>query len=105
MSIVLYKEVGFTDAQIGMFSKGLTGFVTIVFSILGSIINARFGLIKGLMIGGISADATASLRLHRKLGFQEVGRIPGAGHKFGRSLDLVLMARALVPGDAGWYLH
>jgi PAT family beta-lactamase induction signal transducer AmpG len=44
--------------QIGIFSKGLTGLVTIVFSILGSIINARFGLIKGLMIGGISMAAS-----------------------------------------------
>lgn len=47
-----------------------------------------------LMIGGISADATTSLKLHRRLGFREVGRIPGAGRKFGRALDLVLMARA-----------
>lgn len=58
MSIVFYKEVGFTDAQIGIFSKGLTGFVTIVFSILGSIINARFGLIRGLLIGGIAMAAS-----------------------------------------------
>lgn len=58
MSIVFYKEVGFTDAQIGIFSKGLTGLVTIVFSVVGSIINARFGLIKGLMIGGISMAAS-----------------------------------------------
>jgi PAT family beta-lactamase induction signal transducer AmpG len=58
MSIVFYKEIGFTDSQIGIFSKGLTGLVTIVFSILGSIINARFGLIKGLMIGGISMAAS-----------------------------------------------
>ena len=49
-----------------------------------------------LMIGGISADQTASLALHRKLGFREVGRIKGAGEKFGRTLDLVLMARTPV---------
>ena len=58
MSIVFYKEVGFTDSQIGIFSKGLTGFVTIIFSVIGSIINARFGLIRGLLIGGISMAAS-----------------------------------------------
>ena len=51
-----------------------------------------------LMIGGISADAEPSLRLHARLGFREVGRIPGAGHKFGRTRDLVLMA---LPLDSG----
>jgi phosphinothricin acetyltransferase len=50
-----------------------------------------------LMIGGVSADQEASLRLHGKLGFQEVGRIPGAGRKFGRTLDLVFMALPLRP--------
>lgn len=47
------------------------------------------------MIGGISADQTASLALHASLGFEEVGRLPGVGEKFGRSLDLVLMMRRL----------
>ena len=58
-----------------------------------------------LMIGGISADQEASLRLHRKLGFTEVGRIPGAGHKFGQTLDLVFMALRLVSGPGGRRLH
>lgn len=49
-----------------------------------------------LMIGGISSEADASLKLHAKMGFRRVGRIPGAGQKFGRSLDLVLMALPLV---------
>ena len=54
MSIVFYKEVGFTDAQIGTYSKLLGGWVTIVFSLLASVFNARFGLIKGLVLGGIA---------------------------------------------------
>ena len=60
---------------------------------------------KRLMIGGVSGDAKASLKLHRKLGFREVGRIPGAGRKFGRTLDLVFMALSLVPGQDGRRLH
>ena len=58
MSIVFYKEVGFTDAQIGTYSKLLTWWVTILFAVLGSVINARFGLIRGLLIGGIAMAAS-----------------------------------------------
>lgn len=47
------------------------------------------------MVGGISADQPASLALHRKLGFEEQGRLFGVGQKLGRPLDLVLMVRAL----------
>jgi phosphinothricin acetyltransferase len=43
------------------------------------------------MVGGVSADQTATLGLHRKLGFHEQGRLQGVGRKHGRSLDLVLM--------------
>ncbi len=60
---------------------------------------------KRLMIGGVSGEAEASLRFHRRMGFTEVGRVPGAGHKFGRSLDLVFMARRLQGPRAGRPLH
>lgn len=50
---------------------------------------------KGALIGGISGENTAALRFHLALGFREVGRVPGAGRKFGRDLDLVLMHRTL----------
>ncbi len=43
------------------------------------------------MIGAIEAGNTASIALHRKLGFQEVARMPEVGCKFGRWLDLALM--------------
>ncbi len=48
-----------------------------------------------LMIGGVSADQEASLSLHRALGFREAGRLPGAGRKFGRWLDLTFMVREI----------
>jgi PAT family beta-lactamase induction signal transducer AmpG len=54
MAIVFYKEVGYTDAQIGTFSKFGTGLVTIVFSMLGGFLNARIGLIRGLFVGGLA---------------------------------------------------
>ncbi len=44
-----------------------------------------------VMIGGLSADNEASLRLHERLGFVEVARMPEVGRKFGRWLDLVMV--------------
>ncbi|MFQ5565961.1 MAG: GNAT family N-acetyltransferase [Paracoccaceae bacterium] len=43
------------------------------------------------MVGGVSADQPASMDLHRKLGFEEQGRLKGVGVKRGRRLDLALM--------------
>ncbi len=50
---------------------------------------------KQAMVGAIDAANTDSIGLHEKLGFVEVARMPGVGTKFGRSLDLVLMQKAL----------
>lgn len=50
---------------------------------------------KHVMVGAIAGDNDASIRLHAALGFHEVGRMPEAGTKFGRWLDLVLMQRLL----------
>jgi L-amino acid N-acyltransferase YncA len=41
----------------------------------------------------------ASIGLHRALGFRMVGTLQSAGFKFGRWIDIVLMQRALGPGD------
>ena len=47
------------------------------------------------MIGCIGSENAASLRLHARLGFREVGRLPEIGRKFDRWLTLVLMIRHL----------
>ncbi|MBI1181769.1 MAG: GNAT family N-acetyltransferase [Alphaproteobacteria bacterium] len=47
------------------------------------------------LIGGVEADNAASLALHRSLGFEEVGRLPEVGTKFGRWLTLVFMQRVI----------
>jgi len=41
--------------------------------------------------------AEASIALHQSLGFVEVGRLGGVGHKFGRSLGTVYLQRKLTP--------
>ena len=48
---------------------------------------------------GDSANA-ASIALHRKHGFRQVGTLEAVGFKFGRWVDSVLMQRALGEGDA-----
>lgn len=47
------------------------------------------------MIGGIDSSNAPSIALHVKFGFEEVGRMPGVGEKFGKPLDLVLMQKVL----------
>jgi phosphinothricin acetyltransferase len=44
-----------------------------------------------VIIARIDAGNEASLRIHRRLGFEEVGRLREVGFKFGRWLDVVLM--------------
>lgn len=54
------------------------------------------------VIGAISGSATseASIRLHRSLGFREVGTYRQVGWKFDRWLDVTLMQRDLDPTGA-----
>ena len=60
MSIVFYKEIGFSNSQIGQYSKLGTGVITIIFAFLGSIFNHKYGIVKGLFISGL-AMATSNL--------------------------------------------
>jgi L-amino acid N-acyltransferase len=46
---------------------------------------------KHAMVGGIDAENHASLRMHERLGFEQVGRLPEVARKFDRWLDLVFM--------------
>lgn len=45
------------------------------------------------------AGNAASIGVHAALGFEHTGVLKAAGWKFGRWLDVVLMQRALGPGD------
>lgn len=50
---------------------------------------------KHVMIGGIDATNDGSIVFHRRLGYEEVARLPQVGVKFGEWLDLVLMQKRL----------
>jgi phosphinothricin acetyltransferase len=48
-----------------------------------------------VIVAGIDAEQEASLALHYKYGFREVGRFPQVGYKFDRWLDAVFMQLTL----------
>jgi L-amino acid N-acyltransferase YncA len=58
----------------------------------------RAGARQMVAVIGDAANA-ASIRVHAALGFRHVGVLASAGNKFARWLDVVLMQRALGPGD------
>ena len=47
------------------------------------------------LVGVLGADRAGSLALHSACGYEEVGRLPGVGAKFGEALDMVMMQKAL----------
>jgi phosphinothricin acetyltransferase len=47
------------------------------------------------MVGGIDSANAASIALHEQAGFEVQGRLKGVGRKFGKSLDLIFMVKAL----------
>ena len=54
MSIVFYKEIGFSNTDIGTYSKLMSWWVTIVFSFVGGWFTLKQGIVKGLIVGGIA---------------------------------------------------
>ena len=54
MSIVFYREVGFSNEDIAYYSKMINWATTIIFSLIGSVFTIRYGILKGLFIGGIA---------------------------------------------------
>jgi len=53
MSIIFYPELGFSTDEIALYSRFLGGLSTVIFSIVGALINTRFGIIRGMFIGGV----------------------------------------------------
>ena len=58
MSIVFYKEVGFSNTDIAEYSKLLTWWATVLFAIPCGLLNARLGTFKGLFLAGIFMAAS-----------------------------------------------
>jgi L-amino acid N-acyltransferase len=50
---------------------------------------------KHVMIAGVDAENTASIRFHERLGFERVAHLREVGFKFDRWLDLVFLQRLI----------
>jgi phosphinothricin acetyltransferase len=50
---------------------------------------------KHVMMAGVDAENTGSIRFHERLGFERVGHLRQVGFKFGRWLDLVFLQKTL----------
>lgn len=58
MVVVFYNEVGFSDAEIGTYSKALGLPVTIACALAAGLFSGRFGVVRGLLVAGIAMAAT-----------------------------------------------
>ena len=58
MSIIFYKEIGFSKTDIAFYSKGLGWLTTIAFTLLGGLFTIRIGLIKAMFVSGIVMAST-----------------------------------------------
>ncbi len=68
-------------------------------SLMPALIEAATAIGARQMVAVIGDSANdASIRLHRRFGFRQVGMIEAVGFKFGRWVDSVIMQRALGPG-------
>ena len=58
MSVIFYKEIGFTKSDIALYSKGLGWITTVIFTLLGGIFAIRSGVIKAMFVSGILMAST-----------------------------------------------
>ena len=58
MSVIFYKEIGFTKSDIALYSKGLGWVSTVIFTLLGGLFAIRSGVIKAMFVSGILMAST-----------------------------------------------
>ena len=58
MSVIFYKEIGFSKFDIGLFSKGVGWITTISFTLLGGILTIKVGLLRAVFLSGILMATT-----------------------------------------------
>ena len=58
MSIIFYKEIGFSKADIAFYSKGIGWITTITFTLLGGLFAIRAGLLNAMFLSGIFMATT-----------------------------------------------
>ena len=58
MSLVFYKEIGFSKTDIALYSKGIGWLTTVMFTLLGGLFAVRMGLVKAMFVSGILMAST-----------------------------------------------
>jgi PAT family beta-lactamase induction signal transducer AmpG len=58
MSIIFYKEIGFSKGDIAIYSKTLGWITTVIFTLLGGLFVIRSGVLKAMFLSGILMAAT-----------------------------------------------
>ena len=58
MSILFYREIGFSKSEIALYSKGLGWITTVAFTVLGGFFAIRMGLIRAMFLSGIAMAST-----------------------------------------------
>ena len=58
MSIVFYKEMGFSKGDIALYSKGIGWITTVIFTLMGGLFAIRSGVVKAMFVSGILMAAT-----------------------------------------------
>jgi len=53
MSLVFYKEIGFSKTDIALYSKGIGWLTTVTFTLLGGLFAVRMGLVKAMFLSGV----------------------------------------------------
>jgi len=58
MSIIFYKEIGFSKTDIAIYSKTLGWITTVIFTLLGGLFVIRSGVLKAMFLAGILMAST-----------------------------------------------
>ena len=58
MSLLFYKEIGFSKSDIALYSKGLGWVTTVAFTVLGGLFAVRMGLVRAMFLSGIAMALT-----------------------------------------------
>tara|TARA_B100000029_G_scaffold246599_1_gene243533 strand:- start:1488 stop:2858 length:1371 start_codon:yes stop_codon:yes gene_type:complete len=58
MSIIFYKEIGFSKGDIALYSKGIGWITTVIFTLLGGLFAIRSGVVKAMFVSGILMAST-----------------------------------------------
>ena len=58
MSIIFYKEIGFSKTDIAIYSKTLGWITTVIFTLLGGLFVIRSGVLKAMFLAGIMMAST-----------------------------------------------